>query len=180
MPNTYIHHPYFCVSTTYTHLPDKQLEHFPPSDACDWHNIPTVNNDITTDITHKGGEAYTRFFSSVFLYWEFVLSSYMYMYYFKHYDVQHDFSARLNLTTFDIRCPYVLMSSTIFAQTKFVSSIYIADVMQVSGVLTFSKEFVSFGFDYFSNKEVQYNSSTEIAALKVILLKELRTLKTCD
>jgi hypothetical protein len=52
--------------------------------------------------------------------------------------------------------------------------------MQVSGVLTFSKEFVSFGFDYFSNKEVQYNSSTEIAALKVILLKELRTLKTCD
>lgn len=109
-----------------------------------------------------------------------MLSSYMYMYYFKHYDVQYDFSARLNLTTFDIRCPYVLMSSTIFAQTKFVSSIYIADVMQVSGVLTFSKEFVSFGFDYFSNKEVQYNSSTEIAALKVILLKELRTLKTCD
>jgi hypothetical protein len=42
---------------------------------------------------------------------------------------------------------YVLMSSTIFAQTKFVSSIYIADVMQVSGVLTFSKEFVSFGFE---------------------------------
>ncbi len=51
--------------------------------------------------------------------------------------------------------------------------------MQVSGVLTFSKEFVSFGFDYFSNKEIQYNSSSEIAALKVILFKELHTLKTC-
>jgi hypothetical protein len=28
MPNTYTHHLYFCVSTTYTHFPDKQLEHF--------------------------------------------------------------------------------------------------------------------------------------------------------
>ena len=73
-----------------------------------------------------------------------------------------------------------ICSSTIFTQTKFVSSIYTADVMQVSGVLTFSKELVSFDFDYFSNKEMQYNSSSEITALKVILFKELRTLKTCD
>lgn len=62
MPNTYIHHRYFCVSNTYTHLPYKKLEHVPPSDACDLYNIPTVNDDIMTDIIHQAGEAYTRFF----------------------------------------------------------------------------------------------------------------------